>query len=76
MLDPRTIYTDANGVPFERPERPAWLDDPSTPKPITDEQAEEYWAYRRAFSEYENRVADYRGQRFATHFKRALQTQT
>lgn len=75
-LDPHTIYTDHNGVPFERPERPAWLDDPSTPKPITDGQAEEYWAYQRAFQTYERVVEDYRGRRFAKHLRRALQTQT
>lgn len=56
MLRRDVIYTDAAGRPFERPERPAWMDDPEVVPPLTREQVDQWIAYGRAWAEYEDRV--------------------
>lgn len=72
MLDPNAIYTDAHGKPFERPQRPAWLDDPTTPRPLSREQLVEHEAYWRAWADYEQRVLGHGNRAFADELRRTL----
>ena len=57
----RWIHTDAHGVPFERPERPA-----------ADATSDERAAFVRAVHEYNNRVHDCATEAFNKAFKKAF----
>ena len=61
MIDADTIYTDANGVPFERPEPPP-LDSPWEAKRD----------YLRAINAYRDRITDLANASFNRAFRKAL----
>lgn len=72
MLDRNAIYTDGQGRPFDRPERPAWMDDPDVTPPLTRAQIDEGIAYDRAWYEYEDRVLACGTAAFEKQFRKSL----